>query len=408
MNVLVVDDEKFNLTVAKDLIASSVEDSEIFLCSRPEDVMLILEQEDIGVILLDIIMPRMDGITVLKTIRQEDRFQDIQIVMFTGVSDKESFRLCFELGANDYINKPIDPIEFTVRIRAAVKSRNSLLRLKQVQEYLVQAEKLTSLGELAAGIAHEINNPIGYVASNLDTLEKYIVKLAELLAKYREFGQGVNALLMPGGDLTLLLQKLVEREKREKLEYILTDIHPLMAETRSGIDRVSKIVSSLRSFAKTGNSEEVALNNVNLIVEEALIILKSEIEAVARLEIYLNPLNPVKCDKGQILQVFVNILQNAVHAIQGQKRDTPGLISITTAMIGNFIQCEIVDDGPGIKQEHLNRIFDPFFTTKEIGSGAGLGLSISYGIVKKYAGELLAESIFGQGVKFIVKLPSVR
>ena len=106
--------------------------------------------------------------------------------------------------------------------------------------------------------------------------------------------------------------------------------------------------------------------------------------------------------------MFVNILQNAVHAIQGQKRDTPGLISITTAMIGNFIQCEIVDDGPGIKQEHLNRIFDPFFTTKEIGSGAGLGLSISYGIVKKYAGELLAESILGQGVKFIVKLPSVR
>ena len=99
--------------------------------------------------------------------------------------------------------------------------------------------------------------------------------------------------------------------------------------------------------------------------------------------------------------MFVNILQNAVHAIQGQKRDTPGLISITTAMIGNFIQCEIVDDGPGIKQEHLNRIFDPFFTTKEIGSGAGLGLSISYGIVKKYAGELLAESILVKALSLL-------
>jgi len=405
VKVLVVDDEKFNLIIARDLIVSQVETAEVILCSHPEEVMEILEHEDIGVILLDIIMPLLDGITVLKQIRQEMRYQDIQVVMFTGVSDKKSFRLCFELGANDYINKPIEPTEFTVRMQAAMKTHRNLVRLKQAQEYLVQAEKMTSLGELAAGIAHEINNPISFVASNLEILEKYNAKIVGLLEGYRAFAKRVADSHIMSEEFAAVVHSLIEQEARDKLEYILADLIPIMAETRSGINRVSLIVSSLRSFAKTGNAEEIVLNEINHIVEDALSILKSEIEAVARLELRLNPLKTVKCDKGLMLQVFVNILQNAVHAIEGQQRDKPGLIVIETAMIEDWVQCEISDDGPGIKQDQLNRIFDPFFTTKDIGEGVGLGLSVSYGIVKKYAGELRAESFFGKGAKFIVRLP---
>jgi len=408
MKILVVDDEKFNLVVANDLLVSQVENDGVILCKKPETVMGILAAENIGVVLLDIVMPQLDGISLLKQIRQQAIYNDVQIVMFTGVADAESFRQCFDNGANDYINKPINPTEFVVRMQAAVKARKNLITLREAQSYLVHAEKLTSLGELAAGVAHEINNPIGFVGSNLETLTKYLSKLKENIAAYRSLGRQI-------ADLTITREMLVEEQKRietderaKKLDHILDDFTPIIEETRDGVERVRKIVRSLRDFARTGQQDEVMQNDLNQIVEEALMILKNEIKFVANVEKTFKPVLKVNCDKGQIAQVMVNILHNAAQAIRGQKRDELGTIGIATYMEGDFAVCRIADNGPGIKPEILNRIFDPFFTTKEVGRGTGLGLSIAYGIIKKFAGEIAVESEPGHGATFMIKLPSVK
>lgn len=408
MKILVVDDEKFNLVVANDLLVSQVENDGVILCKNPETVMGILAAENIGIVLLDIVMPILDGISVLKLIRQQATFNDVQIVMFTGVADADSFRQCFEHGANDYINKPINPIEFVVRMQAAVKARKNLLKLREAQSYLVHAEKLTSLGELAAGVAHEINNPIGFVGSNLETLTKYLSKLQENVAEYRSLGRQIV-------DLTITREKLIEAQKRieaderaKKLDHILADLSPIIEETRAGVERVSKIVRSLRDFARTGQQDEVLQNDLNQIVEDALMILKNEIKFVANVEKTLNPLLKVSCDKGQITQAIVNILHNAVQAIRGQKQNELGTIRIDTYMEDDFVVCRIADNGPGIKPAIFNRIFDPFFTTKEVGSGTGLGLSIAYGIIKKYSGEITVESEPGRGATFLIKIPRVK
>ena len=408
MKILVVDDEKFNLVIAKDLLASLVETQEIILCSAPETVMTILAEQSVGVVLLDIIMPKLDGIAVLKQIRQHEIYNDIQIVMFTGVSDQESFRLCFENGANDYINKPINPTEFTVRMQAAIKARKNLLKLKQAQDYLIHAEKLTSLGELAAGVAHEINNPIGFVSSNLETLNKYLIRIRDNITEYRNLGQKITDPAVSREELIEIQRQIAADEAHGKIDRILADLAPLVEESRDGVERVSKIVKSLRNFARSGQEDEVLPNDLNQIVDDALMILKNEIKYVANVEKELKPLLMVACDKGQIAQVLVNILHNAVQAIQEQKRNEMGTIWINTYMDGDFAACRITDNGPGIRPEHVNRIFDPFFTTKEVGSGSGLGLSIAYGIVKKFSGDLSVENGRYGGASFGIALPSLK
>ena len=408
MKILVVDDEKFNLVIAKDLLASLVETQEIILCSAPETVMTILAEQSVGVVLLDIIMPKLDGIAVLKQIRQHEIYNDIQIVMFTGVSDQESFRLCFENGANDYINKPINPTEFTVRMQAAIKARKNLLKLKQAQDYLIHAEKLTSLGELAAGVAHEINNPIGFVSSNLETLNKYLIRIRDNITEYRNLGQKITDPAVSREELIEIQRQIAADEAHGKIDRILADLAPLVEESRDGVERVSKIVKSLRNFARSGQEDEVLPNDLNQIVDDALMILKNEIKYVANVEKELKPLLMVACDKGQIAQVLVNILHNAVQAIQEQKRNEMGTIWINTYMDGDFAACRITDNGPGIRPEHVNRIFDPFFTTKEVGSGSGLGLSIAYGIVKKFSGDLSVENGRYGGASFRIALPSLK
>ena len=405
MKILVVDDDKFNLAIAKDLLESQVETDGVLLCGNPERVMDIISSEDVGIILLDIVMPKIDGISLLKMIRGKEEYNDVQIVMFTGVSDKESFRQCFEHGANDYINKPINQTEFAVRIQAAIKTRKNLLKLKEAQSYLVQAEKLVSLGELAAGIAHEINNPIGFVSSNLETMKKHLDRIGSIIAEYRNLGRMIQNAGVSREELVNIQLQIEEEERKSKIDYVISDFTPIIDESRDGVARVAKIVQSLRNFARTGRENELLRNELTQIIEEALLIMKNEIKYTASIEKDLKPVLAVECDKGQIAQVLINILHNAVQAIRGQAREELGTIRIATYMEGIFVVCRISDDGPGIKPEYLNRIFDPFFTTKAVGSGTGLGLSISYGIVKKFAGELLVESNWGDGATFFVKLP---
>lgn len=426
MKILIVDDEKFNLVMAKDIIEANIETREIILCRLPEDVLGILAQHDIDIVLLDIIMPRISGIDILKAIRSNDEYRDIQVIMFTGVADKESFRICFENGADDYINKPIDITEFTARIRGAAKTRKSIRmlkamydkiseqydelqamtsKLKDAQFYLIQQEKLASLGEIAAGVAHEINNPIGFVSSNLKMLEKYLFRIKKVFSAYRTFTGFVADETHSRQALLQEKAKLEQLEQEQKLQTVLDDLEPVILETKDGVDRVAKIVQSLRSFARTGTEDELSMNDLALIVDEALLIIQNELKYVVNIEKRIQWVPTIICNKGQIAQVLINIFLNAAQAIKNQEREAMGNITVEIYQEAEYVLCKISDDGPGIKAEHVNKIFDPFFTTKEVGSGTGLGLSISYGIIKKHGGELLVDSVFGEGSSFIIKLP---
>lgn len=426
VKILIVDDEKFNLVTARDIIKAHVENQEILLCQSPEQVMELLAEHDIGIVLLDIMMPKVNGIEILKDIRRKDEYNDIQIIMFTGLADKESFRLCFENGANDFISKPINVIEFTARMRAAVKARKNVLMLrnmfnktaeqynelqqanrsmKSMQEQLIQQEKLASLGEMAAGVAHEINNPIGFVSSNLETLGKYLTKIKEILALYRNFSLMAGAETVGRQELLQAKQRLEETEEKQKMDMILADIGPIIEESKDGVSRVTKIVRSLRNFARTGLEDEMAMSDLNQIIEEALLIVRNEVKYAANVEKKLGIIPNILCDKGQIGQVLVNIFVNAAQAIKSQKRNELGTIFVETCTDDIYVVGKITDDGPGIPPEYVGRIFDPFFTTKEVGGGTGLGLSIAYGIIKKHGGELLAESEAGKGASFTIKIP---
>lgn len=428
MNILVVDDEKFNLRIAQELIETNIADTHVFLCSVPEEAVQKIEENNIDIILLDIIMPRITGIDILKDIRSKEKYNDIQIIMFTGMTDKESFKLCFENGANDYINKPINFTEFVARMNASVKARKNIIalkemnhtitcqykklqvitqRLKDTQFNLIQKEKLAALGEIAAGIAHEINNPMGFISSNLDTMDRYLQKIRNLIVLYRN-------LVQLSGEETfnheLFLREkaaIQEIERKQKIDFILEDLTTVILESSDGAKRVTKIVQSLRNLAKTGTENEMTYNNLSQIAEEAILTVKHETQFVADIEKKIESPLYLLCNKGQIGQVLLNILLNAIHAVKIHNKGSLGKIAMEAYSLDESVICRISDNGPGIKEEHLGRIFDPFFTTKDVGSGVGLGLSAAYDIVvKKHGGDLSVNSEPGKGTCFTIKLPA--
>ncbi len=428
MNILVVDDEKFNLRIAQELIETNIVDTHVFLCSVPEEAVQKIEENNIDIILLDIIMPRITGIDILKDIRSKEKYNDIQIIMFTGMTDKESFKLCFENGANDYINKPINFTEFVARMNASVKARKNIIalkemnhtitcqykklqvitqRLKDTQFNLIQKEKLAALGEIAAGIAHEINNPMGFISSNLDTMDRYIQKIRNLIVRYR------NLVQLSGEEIInheLFLREkaaIQEIERKQKIDFILEDLTTVILESSDGAKRVTKIVQSLRNLAKTGTENEMTYNDLSQIAEEVILTVRHETQFVADIEKKIESPLYLLCNKGEIGQVLLNILLNALHAVKIQNKGSLGKIIMEAYSLDESVICRISDNGPGIKEEHLNRIFDPFFTTKDVGSGMGLGLSAAYDIVvKKHGGDLSVTSGPDKGTCFTIKLPA--
>jgi|GEM_PF-505816 len=430
MNILVVDDDKFNLRMAQDLIKDNITDSHVFLCSLPEEVLHIIKQNSIDIILLDIIMPRITGIDLLKIIRSNQEYNDIQIIMFTGMTDKESFKTCFEYGANDYINKPIDFTEFVARMNASVKARKNILSLKEMnhtitaqyhklhnvtqqlrdtQFNLIQKEKLAALGEIAAGIAHEINNPMGFISSNLYTMSCYLEKISNLMLFYRKFLDLASDQQMAPIDLMREKMVIADIEHKLKIDFVMSDLTTIIQESRDGVDRVTKIVQILQNLAHTGTENEMAYNDLSQIAEEALLIVKHETQFVAEINKQIDSPLYLLCNKGQLGQVMLNILLNAIQAVKAFNTDALGEISIKAYSTDEYVICIISDDGPGIKKEYLSRIFDPFFTTKDVGSGVGLGLSVAYDIVvKKHNGELIVNSELGKGTSFTIKLPTKR
>jgi signal transduction histidine kinase len=244
-------------------------------------------------------------------------------------------------------------------------------KLKGAQEQVMQSEKLASIGQLAAGVAHEINNPIGYVNSNLSTLQRYISQLFTAIQSYEAaLAAGAGPAGVAAAD---------EIRQKVDLDFLAGDVPQLLSESREGIDRVCKIVRDLKDFARKERSEDW---------------IKADIVKT------FGELPPIECLPSELNQVFMNVLMNAGQAIKDQ-----GIITVTTSVYGDRVHIDIGDDGEGIPADVLPRVFDPFYTTKPVGSGTGLGLAISYGIVTKHHGTIEISSTPGQGTLLRIELP---
>jgi two-component system NtrC family sensor kinase len=281
---------------------------------------------------------------------------------------------------------------------------DSLYNLRKTQPKLVQQEKLASIGQLAAGIAHELNNPIGFISSNFTSLRAYI----GIIKNYIHIFEGLISRMNTsgGGKKAELIQELNTFRDEKKLDYIFKDIDDLANESMEGIQRITEIVRSLRNFSRIDNESGIEQYDFNDALESTLTVAKNEIKYVADVKKELAEIPLVECIGGEINQVLLNIIVNSAQAIKSQNQKEKGLITIRTYRKDDYAVCEISDNGPGIPKNIIGKIFDPFFTTKEAGKGTGLGLNISYDIVvHKHKGDLFVESTKGKGTTFTIKLP---
>ncbi|MCL5236862.1 MAG: PAS domain S-box protein [Nitrospirae bacterium] len=269
--------------------------------------------------------------------------------------------------------------------------------LKKAQSRILQQEKMASIGQLAAGVAHEINNPTGFIMSNLGSLQKYADRLSEFITAQSEALRVLSNTVEKGNGN--LLAGIEELRKTLKINYIVEDTKNLIKESLDGTDRIKRIVRDLKSFSHTDDAAH-KMADINSGMESTINIVWNELKYKASVKKEFGNIPMTKCNPGQLNQVFMNILVNAAHAIEKQ-----GEITVKTWREGEHIHISIADTGCGIPEDKLGKIFEPFFTTKEVGKGTGLGLSIAYDIVKKHNGEIKVESEINKGTTFIVRIP---
>lgn len=272
------------------------------------------------------------------------------------------------------------------------EQRSLIERLQEAQAQLLQSEKMASIGQLAAGIAHEINNPVGFVNSNMGTLRTYVETLFKVIDGYDQ----VLASMPANPDVSARIAQL---KKQADLDYLKEDVTSLVRESMDGLKRVKDIVQALKDFSHVG-ATDWQMADLHEGIESTLHIAHNEFKYKATVDRRYGELPLVKCLASQLNQVFMNLIVNAAHAISES-----GVITIRTGSEGDWVWVEIADNGVGIAPEHMTRIFEPFFTTKEIGKGTGLGLSLSYNIVNKHGGRIDVSSEVGVGTRFTVHLP---
>lgn len=260
--------------------------------------------------------------------------------------------------------------------------------LKKAHARLLQQEKMASIGQLAAGIAHEINNPIGFIYSNLNTLWKYVKNLTEMLQFYKR--QEAISKRQEGEELY----------KKLKIDFILSDIYDLIRQSKDGAERIKQIVTNLKGFSHIDEASEREID-INAELDNTLSVLSHEIKTKgAEIIKDYGKLSAFYGNAGLICQVFMNVLLNAL-----ESRDEGLVITIKTKQYGDKVAISIADNGKGIPTDIQNRIFDPFFTTKDVGKGTGMGLTVAYDIVSRYGGTIEVKSEVGKGSNFLIKLP---
>ncbi|MBC3954378.1 ATP-binding protein [Pseudomonas triticifolii] len=313
---------------------------------------------------------------------------------FFPVQDADGGSLGVGLAISDATDTAARQLELAQlnELLEAEKSAQARLiaRLEEAQAQLLQSEKMAAIGQLAAGVAHEINNPIGFVSSNVNSLRGYLADLFSLIDAYERACDESSTQDSP---------ELAKLRDKTDYNFLRQDIDDLLAESADGLDRVNRIVKDLREFSHV-DSCEWQLADLHKGLDSTLNVIWNEIKFKAQVIKYYGDIEPIECMGSQINQVFLNLIINASHAV-----DTHGEIIISSGREGDGVFIEVADNGHGIPADIQNRIFEPFFTTKPVGMGSGLGLSLSYNIVVKHHGKLTVESEPGRGSCFRVWLP---
>lgn len=399
MKVLIVDDS----SVMRRLLRSSLQKwgYEVSEAVDGAQAWELFCREPFPLVLTDWLMPELDGLELTRRIRACELPSYVYIILLTAKSEKEDLVAAMDAGADDFLVKPFDSDELRVRMREGkriIELESKLAeqnrKLRMTQAALVQSEKLASLGQLAAGMAHEINNPVAYVTNKLAVLKRDVRAVVEMLQAYRR-GAEVLAQAAPP-----LAAELAELEAASDLAWIEENLPRLFASSLEGLGRVRSIVQNLREFARLDSADLDALD-LNAALTSTLAVLARDVqEKQLAVETHFGQLPPVVCRPGKIHQVFHNLLLNAIQASEPR-----GRLELRTAVERDQVLVDVQDHGCGIAAEHLPRLFEPFFTTKAVGQGAGLGLAICYGIVRDHGGAIEVDSQQGRGSTFRVRLP---
>lgn len=386
-----------------------------------EQAVAIAREKKPDVILMDILLQgEMDGIEAAKEVLRTD---DIAVVFLSAHTGIDITMRATEISPFGYVTKPFKERDLQLAIQIAIyrhqaerKLKDDALQMEEMnrrledgnrrlvesQSMIIQQEKLASIGQLSAGVAHELNNPIGFISSNMSTLQKYLRVMKEYIVLLEAAVAGGESL--EASDQ--LRRAADDMRKSRKIAYIIADTEDLLNESLDGTKRITTIVRNLRDFSRVDFDDHFAAYDLREGVESTLIVARNEVKYVADVETQLEAIPMVSCVSGEINQVLLNIIVNAAQAIRDQHRSDRGKILIRTWAEEGCVHCRVSDDGPGIKPEHVGKIYDPFFTTKEVGKGTGLGLSISYNIVVgKHGGRLEVDSRLGSGTAFTISLP---
>jgi len=403
--ILIVDDE----APVRNMFADYLSDTyECVTAASADEALAHLAADSFALVISDMMMPGRNGIELLREVKS--RYADTVVIMVSGVDRSQRVRDALRVGAFDYLIKPCELDVLGISVERALERRElqrtarkykadlevqnaelsrSKAELERLQAQIVHSEKMASVGQLAAGIAHEINNPAGFIYGNMDILRDYVAHLRKLLAVY-------DQLVLPPDDA-----QVVHSVKAEiNYERLMGDLSSIVSDCVEGAERIRDIVQNLRLFSRL---DEAEIKQVDLHEGiDSTIRLLSRYYSSSRVTLRRNygDLPPLNCYAGQLNQVWMNLLVNAAQAVGDE-----GEVSISTRLEDAWVVVTITDTGCGIPADQIHRIFDPFFTTKPVGEGTGLGLATSYGIIERHGGMITVESQVGAGTIFTVRVP---
>lgn len=416
VNILIIDDSNFVLEISKTIIEQQLKKVTVDTVKDPELAKNHLMKKKYNIVILDIVMPKVSGIELLGWIKKQETLKGIKVIMFSSVDDVMSLSEAFSLGAYDYIRKPLEKCEFLARLKHAISdyendcvinknmddlaSKNQELeklndQLRKAQGELIQSERLAGVGFLAAGIAHELNNPLSYIYGNLSFVSK---STKMILGAYNDVKQLVSD--DDQNSVSII-------EKKYSFDYISNELSSIYLDMNNGIDRMTKIVNALRNFSKVDSISDQEEINLSEVFNNIFILMPNIQKEGIEYKLNIDCEAIAYGDNGDVNLSLMHIITNSYEAIKRCHFDRSFFIKVNVEVENSHVIIVIEDNGIGMTHEVLEKSMDPFFTTKEAGDGVGLGLSLAYNsFVNRMNGSVNLYSKDGEGTTVIIKLPN--